>query len=183
MTLDSRVKAAIATAVFALVGVYGVMHAPWHEGSFFAHSLGLYLLLLVHTFVSIRCFSALIDPKDKRQITIDVLLVGCYFGLGLSVAQEFFFWYWWCLLFALATLKYAMLVGRLPHPVLLRRKLMADVGGLFLAALYLSVMLGSSFVGAQVGAPQAGSLVLVLFTLATVYYLFVRPLYIPDTKV
>lgn len=187
MIHNSTLKAAMVTVLFAAFGIVGGMI----EGSQRAvpSHVALFILLLVHTFFSVRCFSALIDPKDKRQMASDAALVACYFMLGLTIkASEFLVW--WIVLFIFASVKYALLVGRFQHPVLLRRKLVADI---------LGVSYGLAFLNPEpvVGMKNAWDvfryhyllhisiydwLWVGAFALATIYYFFVRPLYVPDKE-
>ncbi|HVM90672.1 MAG TPA: hypothetical protein VMU11_02135 [Verrucomicrobiae bacterium] len=126
----------------------------------------MYALLLVHTFLSIRCFSQIIDPHDRQQQAVDLLLVVSYFALaqwqsGIPFLSA------WVVLFAFATLKYALLVGRSSHTRLLRRKLVADIGGL---GLGMFTMFSGSL-----------PLMFAVFAAASVYYLVLNPLYVLDT--
>lgn len=175
---NSTFKAAIVTALFAGFGVVGLFKdvAPWT-----ASFIVLYALLLVHTFLSVRCFSAIIDPTDKTQLAVDLLLILSYLALGLSIkAWEFLVW--WVVLFLFATLKYALLVGRLHHPNLLRRKLVADVSGAGLGVFTLNSW--SLFIGFIPGLFfMTEWLVVGLFVIGSLYYFFVRPLYVPDRPV
>lgn len=184
MTHNSTVKAAIVTVVFAAFGVVGLLR---NDLVWFPEFAILYLLLLAHTFLSVRCFSALIDPKDKHQIAIDVVLAACYLMLGLTIKISEFL-VWWIVLFLFAAVKYALLVGRFHYPILLRRKLVADVVGIGYGLAFLNP---ESVVGMKnvwdvfryhyvLNIPVYDWLWVVLFVLATFYYLLVRPLYVPD---
>ncbi len=175
MTHNSTVKASVVTVVFAAFGVIGLLKDAQPADVPF---MALLALLLAHTFLSVRCFSALIDPKDKRQMVIDVILAVCYLLLGLTIKTSEFL-VWWLVLFLFAALKYALLVGRLHYPVLLRRKLLADLAGLGLGLFGFFVPF---YVERYALAPYLSSewLLVGLFGVGTIYYFFVRPLYVPD---
>lgn len=175
MTHNSTIKASIVTVLFAAFGVIGLLRDAQPATLPF---LVLFVLILAHTFLSVRCFSALIDSKDKRQMAIDVVLVACYLMLGLTMKTSEFL-VWWLVLFLFAAVKYALLVGRLHYPTLLRRKLLADLAGLglglfgFFAPFYVErfslwPILMSEW------------LIVAFFAAGTIYYFFVRPLYVPD---
>lgn len=166
MIRNSTHKAVLVTALFSVFGLIGLFGSSWNSFRFV-----LFALLLVHTFFSVRCFSALIDPRDLRQNMVDVLLVIAYFLTGAFMNSGSLFYMGWIALFFLATLKYILLIGRLDHPKLLRRKLIADVGGLALGFFVFSIW------------PNSESFVAVLFCLASGYYLLFNPLYVPDEKV
>lgn len=97
MTHNSTLKAAVVTSVFSIAAVVGFLFGPRHpyDPTLPIYLLGLYILLLIHTFLSVRCFSALIDPKDRRQWLVDFALVCAYLGLAWSITNEVFFWVWW----------------------------------------------------------------------------------------
>lgn len=175
MTHNSTVKASIVTVLFAAFGVAGMLK---DDLVWFPAFTVLYALLLAHTFLSVRCFSALIDSTDKRQMVIDFVLVLSYLAVGLTMKTSEF-WVWWIVLFAFAAVKYALLVGRLHYPVLLRRKLLADLAGLGLG-IYAFF---SGFYVERFSLPvwlMSEWLMVALFALASAYYFFIRPLYVPD---
>ncbi|MCR4256425.1 MAG: hypothetical protein NUW08_01835 [Candidatus Uhrbacteria bacterium] len=175
MTHNSTVKASIVTVVFAAFGVAGLLR---NDLVLFPELAILYLLLLAHTFLSVRCFSALIDPKDKGQIAIDLVLVACYLMLGLTVKTSEFL-VWWLVLFLFAAVKYALLVGRFHYPILLRRKLLADLSGLGLGLFAFFIPFYEERFGLATFL-MAVWLIVGLFAAGTIYYFFVRPLYVPD---
>ncbi len=183
MTHNSTVKASVVTVLFAVFGIIGLVTNYFVQ----SHAI-LFALLLVHTFFSVRCFSALIDPKDKRQIAVDSLLVISYLGLALSIGTEYYL-LWWVVLFIFASLKYVLLIGRLHYPILLRRKLTADIGGIGFGfgMQYMWVFFGFHedyrffFEGKWFGILTGFEWIWVgIFAIATTYYFFVRPLYVPD---
>lgn len=155
----------VATGLFSLFGLIGVMNSDWN-----AFRVVLFIILMIHTFFSVRCFSALINPDDMRQVVIDVVLVFAYFLTGVFITSPLFY-IGWVILFSAATLKYILLIGRLNQPHLLRRKLIADVSGLMLGCIAL-------FTWASTEA-----FITVLFCFASGYYLLFNSLYVADEQV
>lgn len=173
MTLDimtrkyPRRDAIAVTSIFAGFGVIG-----WLIGNASVFAIALYLLLLVHTYFSMDCFFRLIDPRDRKQQAVDALLVLCYLALALSFFDIRQFLFAWAVLFCVSAMKYALLIGTLHQPRLLRRKIIANVSALLLAVV---AALGSVLINPLVP-------MLVLFASASGYYFFVNPLYAADRK-
>lgn len=167
---QAQTKAVIITAVFSVFGLFGWYIADW----VIALPLAIvYGLLMVQTYFSLRLFFQLIDPNDKRQQAIDILLALEYLLLALSMLDAFFFYYVWTGFFITTVMKYVLLVGSFPHPRLLRRKLVANVlgiaMGLFVASLSWFFFSYHAWIG------------VILFGGACLYYLVLRPLYVPDS--
>lgn len=180
MIRNSTHKAIAVTALFAVFGWLGIRHLSAQNilQTHVIYQLAMYVLLLIHTFFSVQCFSKLIDPKDKQQIAIDALLVLAYFITGTSLWSSTWFWHAWLILFLFATLKYILLVGRLSQPRLLRRKLMADLGGVMLFFIHVFSV---TYLPAR--NVFLMNLPWLLFAIASGYYLLFNPLYVPDEKV
>ncbi|MEK7473832.1 MAG: hypothetical protein AAB668_03880 [Patescibacteria group bacterium] len=187
MTHNSTLKASIITSIFSVAALIGFLFGPAHpyDPTPQVHLLGLYLLVLAHTFLSVRCFSAIIDPTDRRQWLIDAGLVVSYVGLAWNIKDATSFWLWWFGLFFLATIKYVLLIGRLHHKTLLRRKITADLLGMVFpfVVTYLSILSIKYIPWVEQnrffsGPVEMGSLA--VFALASAYYFFIRPLYVPD---
>lgn len=168
MTLQPQTKAVLVTGLFTFFGFLGWGWSP-KPLAVLPEAL-LYGLLMVQTWLSLRLFFGLIDPKDKRQQAVNVLLAFAYACLAWSIWNPFWFYFVWTVYFYLTVLKYVLLVGRFDHRRLLRRKLVADVLGLGMGPLMLVLFLFSSVdVWHWLGV--------VLFGGGCVYYVFLRPLY------
>jgi len=171
MTLHPQTRVALVTGLFTLFGCIGWWWSPDPLAAL-PEAL-LYGLLMIQTWFSLRLFFRLIDPKDKGQQAVNVLLVLAYACLAWSIWNPFWFYFMWTVYFYLTVLKYVLLVGRFDYKRLLRRKLLADVLGMGIGPLMLV-----SFLFSSVDAWRW--LGLALFGGACAYYIYVRPLY--DTR-
>ena len=178
MILNPKQKGVLATIVFTLFGVLGYGFAP--DKSAILPEAILYALLMVQTWYSLPLFFSLIDPKDKRQQGMDVVLALAYAGLAWSIHGGILFYVAWTIFFTLTVLKYSLLVGRFSAQRLLRRKLVANVLGIGMGilvptALLLPALVNNSF--QEEGPHPLRWLGVILFGGACVYYLWLRPLY------
>ncbi|HWP61406.1 MAG TPA: hypothetical protein VN495_02285 [Candidatus Paceibacterota bacterium] len=165
--MDRTLKLWGGMIVFLGVGLLGALgHA---SSMLLLPEVLFYLLLLVHTYLSIELFTR-IEDRHYDQLIADLLLFVSYVGLGLSLGTPVSFFFFNLCLFVAAPLKYAFLLGRIPHPILLRRKIVIDLSGTLLATVVLGVAIFSS-------ALVAAWLLTILFALASVRYLITHPLY------
>lgn len=188
MIRNPHTKAVAVTVVFALFALVGFLV----NGAPIASFAILYALMLVHTYYSVRCFAALTEHHDRQQNMIDTALVFSYLGLALSM-KDASFWIWWIVLFLLAAVKYATMIGRVAHPRLLRRKLLADLGGAAFGVLFvfftyffetlLHTNVTSLAVSKALGMTYFEWLTVLIFGGMTAYYLFAKPLYVHDDSV
>ncbi len=153
--------------IFVAVGLVGA-HASFSSPLLLPEGL-FYVLLLVHTYLSIDLFSR-IETRTFDQVAIDVLLCASYIGLGLSMGTSLTFFFANVCLFVAAPLKYAFLLEKIPYAALLRRKILVDLSGTVLAV----GTLGIALMGYPVFAAWTQA---VLFGLASVRYLITHPLY------
>lgn len=162
-------RARLATAVFAVAGLGGL----WLARTDLATALPLavfYAALVVNTYASIRCFAALTPADDRRQSAVDGVLAVIYLTLATSLDAPLRFTLAATMLFAVATMKYALLLGVVADLELLRRKIAIDVAGALAALLALG--------GVAAGAPTlATSLWAGAFLIANVYLLAIKPMY------
>ncbi|KKT42140.1 MAG: hypothetical protein UW30_C0002G0051 [Candidatus Giovannonibacteria bacterium GW2011_GWA2_44_13b] len=167
--LHPNKKAFLATVAFAVFGILGWLTKVTDPLSS-APLLLYYLLLLVNTYFSIRFF-AVITPVEKiSQHTADILLGLCILLMSMNLNNALWFFMWATLLFMLATVKYALLLGAIPHPRLLKRKILVDLSGIVASAFAL--------LGALFGYPSASAWVYTfLYLLANIYLMIVNPLY------
>lgn len=162
-------RARLATAVFAVAWLGGL----WLAHNDLATALPLavfYAALVVNTYASIRCFAALTPADDRRQPAVDGVLAILYLTLAASLGAPLRFTLATAMLFAVATMKYALLLGVVADLELLRRKIAIDVVGAVAALLALA--------GVAAGVPTlATSLWTGAFLLANVYLLLINPMY------
>lgn len=171
--MKASVKTAGATLVFSAAGISGLLFvSDWRNA---LPLIVFYAMLVWNTHFSIRLFSR-IQPRGGDQYAIDALLFVLYLLLAASFSSETRFIFWGLLLFVFATAKYALMLGRINHPKLLKRKLLADLSGTALAALTLG--------GALAGYRNASAWALcIAFVLANILLSTAYPLYRPDTPI
>jgi len=131
-------RAAGATSLFAAAGVASACRGSpdWVVSA----PLGVaYALLVVNTYCSIRCFGAIIPPELRTQRLLDVVLGATYLALAGSLGDPVRFAAVGALLFAVATFKYALLLGRLDAAELLARKVRVDTVGTIVSVVALVV--------------------------------------------
>jgi hypothetical protein len=161
-------RAHVATFSFSILGLLVVLfHAPYTP--FLLPDILFYLLLLVHTYLSIDLFSR-IQTTDLPQFTVDAALTISYISLVLCIGTPVAFLFANLCLFIAAPIKYTLLIEQIPHPVLLRRKILVDLSGAALAALTLGIALYGYTLLAAWMLP-------ILFGFASVRYLVTHPLY------
>lgn len=165
----ARRKAAGFTAIFVVLGV--VAAVVMVSDTVAALPLELfYTVLLVNTYFSIRCFSAIIPRGNRRQQIVDVTLVALYVMLPASFGSTLWFMVFTLLLFVVATFKYILLLEIMAQRQLLRKKIMADGVG----TVACLVVLG----GVLAGYPLLATyLWLAVFIIANIYLLIINPLY------
>ena len=166
--MSPATKALFATAVFSLAGIVSVVLVAPHNEFLVPHIL-FYAVLTLNSYFSVRFYSA-IQPKSISQTLVDTLLVVVYLGLALSIGQPLSFALFALFVFIVATPKYALMRGVIPHDALLRRKILIDLSGVaFCALVVVCTLLGYSWESAWVLG--------VGFALANVYHLLIYPMY------
>lgn len=165
---NPTVKAWVVTVLFSFVGVVAFFYrAPFVPE--LVPELVFYAVLVLNTFFSVRFYSAL-QPKNSSQVCIDAVLVVAYIALAFSLGRPISFAFAALCLFIIAPQKYALMLELVPHATLLRNKILIDLSGAMLSAAVLGATIaGYAYAGAWVLA--------VLFTLANIYLLFIRPMY------
>jgi hypothetical protein len=158
-----------ATMLFCVFGLLG-----WYFASDRVAALPqilMYAMLMWQTWFSLPLFFRLIDQGIPGQQAID-LFIGCgYAFLAYAIPNQGLFAFAWTVFFTLTVLKYALLVGRFSQPVLLRRKLTANVLGIALG-WSMPIFVGFGGIGRWAGV--------ILFGGACLYYFFINPLYMMD---
>lgn len=162
-------KEVTATTLFTVAGIGGLVVAPHDWPAVVATGL-FYVSLLSNTYYSIRFFG-LLPPKDRDERVIDGALVLTYVALGLSLGRIIPFTAASTVLFVIAIAKYVLLMPIVARRDILRRKIAIDGLGLLLC--------GMAFTGALAGYPlESAWLQAILFGIANIYLLFVRPMYV-----
>ena len=166
-------KAALVCLFFMGAGTAGWLMTGAGSNEAFA-LLAYYIVLVINTFFSIRVFS-MITPKNAVQTLFDGAAAIFYFGLAFSFNSTATFAFVSVGLFLLAVAKYVHLKSLMPSSALLRRKIalntLAGLLSLFSLALAL---LGFSEIAAWVLG--------VVFALANVYVLAIKPMYRLDQR-
>lgn len=161
-------KALLVSLFFTLVGVVGYVYLAPHTRELVPHII-FYGVLVVNTFFSVRLYSQ-IQPLTLSQLVIDGILVITYVAVGLSLGRVMEFAIAALVLFAVAPLKYALMLGHIPHAALLRRKVRIDLcGTASCLVLLIATMFGYTLVAAWLFALG--------FAGANIYLLIIRPMY------
>lgn len=161
-------KADAATMAFACAGLAGWL-LPGVRPSDTPLAL-FYAVLLVNTRCSIAFYAGIIPRKARGQQGFDSALALFYFALGFALHRPVAFATITCLLFLVASLKYVALLGTVPYPSTLIRKIRIDLCGAVLGAC----VAGGMLMGQVMHAAWALALA---FTLANLYLLAVDPMY------
>jgi hypothetical protein len=166
--MNPLMKALFACGVFSAIAVWTVFFLAPVVPELVPQEL-FFAVLIINTFFSIQFYSE-IQPKNVSQTLIDTLLVITYLALAFSFGRPELFTFAALCLFIAAPPKYALMLGEIPHLKLLERKMLLDsLGTAGCAALLGATLLGYSLIAIWAMA--------VLFALANVYLLFVRPMY------
>jgi len=168
MTYSKR-RALFATALFTAAGIlaWPLFVYDWHI------SLPLeifYALLVVNAYPSVRLFSSIVPQEDGRHALADIILAISYLFIAASIGQPPQFALCTLVMFLIAAAKYTLMLYDIPHPHLLQRKIRADLLGALMCAGILALMnLGWVYYAAWG--------MTLIFTVASVYVLAVKPLY------
>jgi hypothetical protein len=166
--MSPKIRALAATILFSITGCWALLFhtIPWE----FVIPNGIfYAVLTINTYFSIRFYSAF-TPDEPFQTFIDLLLAASYIGLALTIGIPVAFAFFALLIFVVAPAKYAHMLGKTPHDKTLRRKILIDLLGTFTCAF----VLGLSLIGLEL---KAAWILAVLFTLANIYLLAIKPMY------
>ncbi len=161
-------KAWFATGVFAITGLWGLLFYATVSDTLWAHVM-FYTVLTINSFFSVRLFSR-IQPAHVSQYVMDAALVAVYFALAFSIGRPLLFAFFALAVFIVATPKYALMLGKIPHNDLLRRKILIDLTGIAFCALVLA----GTLIGYEI---ESAWTLAIGFTLANVYLLLIRPMY------
>lgn len=164
-----NVRATSATFLFFAFGVLSLLIPLPHREELAWYAI-FYALLLVNTFFSIQYFSEIIPTDIALQRVADGTLVLCYAAIAIAMGYALYFGLFLLLLFIVATLKYWSAEPVVVDTRLLTRKVKFDFLGVLMALLFLTITL--------FGYPRPAVIALdVVYGIANVYLLFVKPLY------
>ena len=167
--MNSGLRAFFVTYLFLTVGLWwALFHAP--AGPTTLPHLIFYAVLTLNTYFSVR-FHASFTPESPFQTCIDLALAVSYIALAVSIGAPIAFSFCAVLIFAIAPAKYTHTIGRTPHDKTLRKKVLIDL----LGTVGCVLVLGLTFAGFEL---QAAWILAGTFTLANMYLLFIRPMYV-----
>ncbi len=165
-----RTKAIVVTAAFAIAGLIGCYTAEsnWPD---VMPMLVFYTVLTINSYFSVKLFTTITPPDEITQRTLDLVLMAIYFLLAYSFDNTKMFLIITLFLFIVAPLKYSLLLlGKVPHPKLLKKKITIDLLGTLLAAAVIA--------GSVAGYTHESAWALaIIFTIANVYFLLIDPMY------
>lgn len=170
--LDPSTKALVASTIFGVAGVIGWYFAKSQveDATLLIPLLVFYATLTINTYSSIKLFSSMIPVDDIVQECLDFVLVIIFLSLAYSLRNPTWFFLMTLFLFIVAPIKYICLLGRIPHPKLLKRKLYIELLGTLLVAGVVA--------GAVLGYPKESAWTLaIVFAIANVYWLLINPMY------
>ncbi len=165
---DSAYRAWAVVAIVSVVGfVSWMFFAP--DTEFLLPDTIFFVVIVINTFFSVRFF-ARIAPTNRMQLAVDVFLIVSYVALALAMGRPIAFAFAALCLFILATSKYALMVGIIPHHHVLHRKILIDLSGAAICAAVLGGVL------ADWPLTSAWALA-IIFLLANIYFLLVQTMY------
>jgi hypothetical protein len=123
-------KALLVMTLFLVAGFASIMHHDIDWGISMPLIL-FYVTLCINTYYSVKLFTSLVPETDIQQGAIDIVLVFLYFWLAWYIGNGQILLFITSLMFAGATIKYTLLLNKLPHKNLLRRKIVIDSIGTF----------------------------------------------------
>jgi hypothetical protein len=180
MMHDPKFRARAVTIFFTIAFVIlGPFHSTVFTNGRFAQSgwagalpiLIFLALLLIHTYHAVRSITSITPPRLAFPHLYDAALVVAYLALPVSLWYGSVFYLVATFLFAVASMKYALLLGRTTGETLIRKKLIVDIGGV-LGCL-------TAYTGDVMGMTRVTDWVFSLgFIAASVYLFYIRPLYI-----
>jgi len=161
-------KAWFVTCLFALIGLFAFFfvapdtHIAWPDSLFYG-------IIVLNTFFSVRLFSHITPPSFWQALT-DGALVLAYVALALAIGSEWAFPFFALCIFIAAVIKYALMLRIVPHEDVLKRKIIIDMLGVALCATALGVALAGWTL-------TSAWLLAIVFTIANIYLLLIKPMY------
>lgn len=168
-TLSPKNKTIITTCLLSAAGIFGLVYS----GIDIYTSLPLiifYFIITLNTYFSLKLFTSLVLQQTFIQHLVDAALIAFYLMLAFSFNFPVRFIFAVTILFVCATLKYALLLGVIDYPVLLKKKIIIDIMGILLGLTSLG--------GILMGYPILSSwYIAIVFALGNIFFLIIRPMY------
>lgn len=141
------------------------MTVQWQLAAFF-------ILLLLNTFFSVRCFRRIPESSGHLQNVVNGIILLLYIALATQLSSAGTFLELCILMFFVASLKYALMLPSREHQGFLRRKIIIDLlGGIVCTVTRIGVSAGLENISLTVWA--------LCFTLVNIDLLILHPFYIP----
>lgn len=167
-------RAVMAVVGFSLVGIVGA----WMTAADWPSALGpalFFVMIIVNTYYSIRCFSDVPGSQTAMQFFVDTLLVLTYIWLALCFGDPEQYLLVTIILFLIAAIKYALLLADNHFTARLRRKIILDcLCGVACTLALAGVMTGNAAVSLAVW--------LFAFLCGNIYVLMFSDLYRPIVR-
>ena len=163
-----------AQVVVAMLTTFSVYYT-WthvHDWNSILAPLVYYVVLLISTYFSVRCFDALTPPQSPVQDVLDVVLVLFYFVLATLFTAPAILLFVTAAFFSVTTLKYILLMSEktLPHFKQIDYKAAINGCGTISALLcYWIALQGNVVLGMW--------LWVAIFCSANFFIFFIKPLY------
>ncbi len=166
--MNSQKKALFVSLLFLIVGIVGTITIDN-----FSISLPLiifYFTITINTYFSIKLYAGIVPKENVQQKNVDALLFLLYLALAFTFNHAQLFIFLTGLLFSIAVIKYALLLGRIDYQDLLRKKICIDILGVMMALVAYGIF---SFGYTEIAVWfMAG-----IFCIANIYLLLVKPMY------
>lgn len=163
-----QTKTISATIFFIVAGLIGLMRVTEWDAS--VPLIIFYAVITLNTYYSVKLFTDIVREHTVLQDLVDVILVCLYVYLAWNFSNPFIFSVTVLSLFIVATTKYILLFGKIPHINLLKRKISIDSAGIAMGIIAVTIMI--------YGNPTYGSWFLAaVFGVANSILLYIKPMY------
>ncbi len=136
----AELKAWIVSGLFTLAFIFALVFEQfdWHR---VIPLIIFYAIFVFNTFFSIRSFSRLAPANNLMHNLFDLLLVFLFMMMAFSINNATYFIFFNLLIFAISSIKYTMLLGNLEYDVILKRKILIDILGVFSTGIVIGGIL------------------------------------------
>ena len=170
----AELKAWIVSTLFTFAFIFALMFQEFDWRKVIPLII-FYSILVFNTFFSIRTFSRIAPPKSLTHNLFDLVLVFLYIMMATSIDNATYFIFFNLLIFAVSAIKYTLLLENLEYDIILKRKILIDVLGVFST-------------GVVIGGIMAGYVMwsiwswVIIFFLANIILFILWPFYRLDPK-
>jgi hypothetical protein len=166
--MKPRTKSILIIIILAMSFLSSIFLSKTFSSYAFPISI-FYILLAINTYFSVDFFAKII-PETLNQKIIDFVLIIFYIVMIFQINKPLYFSVILSLFFVVATIKYIDLLGILPQPKLLKRKIMADcLGGVLGLITLIGIIFGYIMLSLW--------FLVIVFAIANIYLFFINPLY------